>query len=140
MLDKLLANTAQIGGCMEWNGCYNTDGYPRINWHGNTNGKVHRIVYQLFTGKNITGKVIRHICDNPKCINPKHLIEGSALDNIKDRVKRERTHNQVSFEEKDKILRLRYGHHLTYKQIADQLGIKYKRVEYIIKRHDTSLM
>ena len=51
----------------------------------NTNIKVHRYVYQLNTGEDITGKVVRHTCDNPKCINPSHLLSGTVADNNSDR-------------------------------------------------------
>ena len=33
---------------------------------------------------------VRHTCDNPPCCNPKHLLRGSQLDNIRDRVARGR--------------------------------------------------
>ena len=35
--------------------------------------------------------VIRHTCDNRKCINPEHLLLGTHQDNVKDRVKRGRS-------------------------------------------------
>lgn len=88
-------------GCMEWTGCLNTDGYPRVTYKGSSNGKVHRLVYALSTGENIEGKVIRHKCDNPLCINPDHLLSGTNTDNMSDRDARQRhgaaklTHDQV---------------------------------------------
>ena len=33
----------------------------------------------------------RHTCDNPSCINPEHLICGTAADNAADKVKRGRS-------------------------------------------------
>ena len=35
--------------------------------------------------------IIRHICDNPMCINPEHLIKGTHNDNVQDRVNRNRS-------------------------------------------------
>jgi len=33
---------------------------------------------------DITGKMIRHTCHNRGCVNPKHLIPGTHLDNMND--------------------------------------------------------
>lgn len=55
---------------------------------------LHRLVYceeNDVTLKDIEGKVVRHKCDNPRCINPKHLVIGSRADNNKDRADRDRS-------------------------------------------------
>jgi len=70
--------------------CLNTDGYPRAVIDGNNNAKVHRIVWELFNHRSAEGKVIRHTCDNPKCIKPEHLVLGTSQDNIKDMDNRDR--------------------------------------------------
>ncbi len=54
---------------------------------------AHRISYCLEHGldpKDIKGKVVRHECDNPKCINPDHLMLGTQYDNIQDKIRRGR--------------------------------------------------
>jgi len=84
-LDFFLSRVIQNNGCLEWTKCYNTDGYPRTTWNGHSNGKVHRIVYELYNKQDPTGLVVRHTCDNPKCINPNHLLLGTPTDNMRDR-------------------------------------------------------
>lgn len=130
-LEEILAYTEENGGCLEWIRCYNSDGYPRMGWKGSTNGKVHRIVYQLATGESIDGLVVRHKCDNPKCINPDHLELGTSVDNVQDRNSRGRTSNHVGQEEQRAAEALREAG-FTYQRIAETLGIKYKRVEWIL--------
>lgn len=130
-LEELLGYTDHNGECLEWTRCYNSDGYPRTAWNGSTNGKVHRIVYQLSTGESIDGLVVRHKCDNPRCINPDHLEVGTVIDNVQDRNERGRTHSHVETDEERAIIALR-GAGFTYQGIADQLGIKYKRVEWVL--------
>lgn len=74
--------------CIEWKGCLTPDGYPRRAYKGNRNTRWHRVVYCKAHGlelEDIKGLVVRHTCDNPKCINPEHLIIGTSQDNIRDR-------------------------------------------------------
>ncbi|EOE4442018.1 HNH endonuclease [Enterobacter hormaechei] len=49
--------------------------------------KLHRKAYCEDRGvslESIKGMVILHKCDNPRCINPKHLELGTQLDNVRD--------------------------------------------------------
>jgi hypothetical protein len=80
-------------GCIERiNGRINTYGYP-VAFSSKLFGDetLHRIVYRVFKGDILPGNVIRHTCDNPKCINPDHLLQGTHADNVADRVARGRS-------------------------------------------------
>ena len=48
----------------------------------------HRKVYYEATGE--WPEVVRHKCDNPRCINIQHLEGGTHLDNMGDMVRRGR--------------------------------------------------
>ena len=126
-----LKHTTPIGDCLNWTRCINTDGYPRAVRKGNCNLKLHREVFYDTYG--YYPEVVRHSCDNILCLNPQHLLPGTNLDNVKDRVERGRTHNHVSDEEVDKVFDLR-TQLKTYKQISETLNIKIRRVEYILTR------
>lgn len=39
--------------------------------------------------------VARHTCDNPRCINPEHLVAGTRGDNNRDRAERGRSAKKV---------------------------------------------
>ena len=70
----------------------NSKGYATIS-HRNKTVIQHRLVYTKHHNlpyEAITGKVIRHTCDNSRCINPEHLLIGTALDNVRDRQERNR--------------------------------------------------
>lgn len=84
-LNVILSNTINLNGCFIWTRCLNTDGYPRALMEGDANTKVHRVVYELHNKTSATGLVVRHTCDNPKCINPEHLVLGTSAENMKDR-------------------------------------------------------
>ena len=129
-LEQYLHNTKRfLDGCWEWKGCFNTDGYARAGNKHTSNIKVHREVFRLTYG--YYPEVVRHTCDNKKCINPHHLVGGSPEDNVRDRVDRGRTHNHVTSQEFSAVVELR-GMGLTMRDIAFVRDIKIKRVEYIL--------
>lgn len=45
--------------------------------------KAHRVALYLVNRK-WPGEAVRHICDNPPCCNPAHLIDGTQLENMAD--------------------------------------------------------
>lgn len=59
----------------------------------------HRVVYVTHNNlewQDIVGKVVRHKCDNPRCINPEHLEIGTHSDNMLDMYARGRNHNSYT--------------------------------------------
>lgn len=64
-------------------------GYPEI-WFNRKKYKMNRFIYQECFGEIPNSLVVRHKCDNRKCINPEHLELGTTKDNIDDMVSRDR--------------------------------------------------
>ena len=62
------------------------NGYGIINEGGKFgNAKyAHRISWQIHNGVIPDGMDILHRCDNPPCVNPKHLFVGTHQDNMRD--------------------------------------------------------
>lgn len=56
---------------------------------------LHRKVYYEATG--VLPEVVRHTCDNPRCINPDHLIAGTQKDNVRDMFSRGRAGDTRNF-------------------------------------------
>lgn len=72
-------------GCWEFQGYLNHKGYARttINYESTY---VHRYMYEYYNEIKLrSGECVCHSCDNPRCVNPKHLWLGTVQDNINDR-------------------------------------------------------
>lgn len=81
-------------GCWNWKGQKGTKGYGTFRYHagkGRNRGILcHRIAYTLTKGPIKQGECVLHSCDNRLCCNPDHLRVGTNIDNIRDRLERNR--------------------------------------------------
>jgi len=75
--------------CWNWTAYTDRDGYGRFKLNGAVE-RAHRVALQL-DGRDPTGNVARHTCDNPSCVNPHHLLLGTHEDNARDMVRRDRS-------------------------------------------------
>lgn len=79
--------------CIDHNQVGNKGGYGKGTYEGKRM-LLHRITYCFNNGVSpelIEGLVVRHTCDNPRCVNPRHLLIGTQQDNTQDRVDRGRS-------------------------------------------------
>lgn len=76
-------------GCWLWGGAVVTKGYGCLGFRGEIY-RTHRLSWILFRGKILEDYHICHYCDNPYCVNPDHLWQGTGYDNTLDMVKKKR--------------------------------------------------
>lgn len=77
----------ELGACWVWMGATDRCGYGLFFTH-KINGlsqykKAHRIAFENFSGHRPINKVL-HRCDNPPCIRPSHLFDGTQAENVRD--------------------------------------------------------
>lgn len=72
------------GKCWLWSGTKNQAGYGIFLLPGEIPVRAHRYAYEFFVGRIPRGKIVMHTCDNPPCVNPKHLRIGTRADNNRD--------------------------------------------------------
>jgi hypothetical protein len=78
--------------CVEHTTKGNAQGYGGTSYKGKAQ-RLHRLAYCKANSldiEDIKGIVVRHKCDNPRCINPEHLELGTHKDNMQDMTARAR--------------------------------------------------
>lgn len=78
--------------CWEWKGRRQKKGYGAFRMQ---NDNMHtwissRVAYWLYHGRQPGKLQVTHKCDNPPCVNPKHLVLGTPLDNARDMIDKSR--------------------------------------------------
>lgn len=88
-LNRFWSKVRKTRGCWLWTTGKDKDGYGKtcIN---RKDLRAHRVSYEITYGKIPKGMGVLHKCDNPSCVNPKHLFIGTAKDNAVDMMKKGR--------------------------------------------------
>lgn len=86
------------GDCWVWTAAPDTAGYGQFRFEGK-NVKAHRVSF--FFEHGYWPRIARHSCDNPPCVNPAHLLDGSYKDNTDDIYARERNYGLTASQVKE---------------------------------------
>jgi hypothetical protein len=126
--------------CWPWKGVLGKEGYGRCRRDGKTS-LSHRLAYKLHYGSIDESLQVYHKCDNRPCCNPKHLFQGTALDNRKDCVGKGRhqhgaTHHAAKLNEDwVRFIRVCAAEKIgSYKEIGDYFGIAAHTVWKVVTR------
>lgn len=101
---------------------------------------AHRLSY-FFKHHNLPDHLlVCHQCDNPKCVNPRHLFLGTAQDNRRDCIKKSRhavgeqqhTHKLKEHQIKE-IRMLRFQEGLECSHIAEGFKVSRQTIHKIVK-------
>jgi len=111
--------------------------------------RTHRLMWETINGRPVPrGLWILHHCDQPACNNPWHLYPGTAKDNTRDAVQRDRFphdpghpilrgealgHGKLT-EAKVRNIRARYAAGESNSVIAADLQVSRKTIYLVVKR------
>lgn len=131
-----------IGGkneCWIWLGACVPSGHGRVG----DNNKVlvaHRVSWELTNGSIPNNLFVLHKCDNPPCVNPRHLFLGTQTDNMKDMDLKGRrrwgtmeTHRKAKLN-KEKVLEIRnsFSTGSKKKDLAKIYGVQETTINQIV--------
>jgi hypothetical protein len=138
---QLQKHIKSSNGCWIFTGCLDRDGYGVFGHGRNKQVRAHRMSYEFYVGSIPNGALVCHACDNPSCINPKHLFLGSAKDNTQDMIKKGRkasckgsSHPLAKIDESDALwIKQQRQLSRSLKDIAKDLNISFQTVSSICK-------
>ena len=116
-------------GCWEWIGQKDSHGYGKFINNGREE-KASRVSYKFHSGTIPRGMNVCHTCDNPSCVNPKHLFLGTQKDNMIDACKKGRICSKLK--EKDvREIRSKRGDY-TRRQLAKKYKVSPDTIKSIM--------
>lgn len=82
---RFFSKVNKISSCWLWIGNTDSDGYGLFQLDGKQ-WRAHRYSQLISNGLDINKPIVMHTCDNPSCVNPEHLINGTIQENNLDKL------------------------------------------------------
>lgn len=127
--------------CWGWDGAKNIEGYGRFRFKGKLE-RAHAVSLSLVLG--YLPKYVMHLCDNPNCVRPSHLKEGTHGLNMRDAYSKNRRRDctpkgiacrQATFTEDEiRDIRHRYMSGQTQAFIGSVYNVQQAHISQIVRR------
>lgn len=98
----LYLKTRVVNDCLIYGGETQGNGYGRV-WTNEGRFLAHRLAWELNMGPIPDKMVIKHSCDERKCVNVSHLSAGTQKTNIREAVYKRRVDRMMPKKHADRI-------------------------------------
>jgi hypothetical protein len=128
-------------GCWIWRSTSSRNGYGMLRYGGEYVG-AHRAYFAHYVAPIPAGRVVMHVCDQPACVNPDHLVLGTVEANMVDKRLKGRAntlHGEANgwakFSSAD-VLRIfeQRAAGVTMKSLAAEYGVTSTAISHVIAR------
>jgi hypothetical protein len=126
LADRFWAKVLTGDGCWTWIGGRGKCGYGLI-LKDNHRLYAHRVSWELHYGPIPERMLICHRCDNPACVRPDHLFQGTQADNMHDCSLKQRISAKLTWAQVEEIRRLYAARQMTQVALAHKFGLKSHR-------------
>ncbi len=141
-LERFWEKVDTSGTCWLWRGFRNPKGYGTFWWKGRKLMATHAAWDIAYGALPEDGLRILHHCDNPPCVRPSHLWQGTPLDNMRDMIAKGRERHPVRYglrtwhklsEHDVRAIRSAYSSGgLTQEALASQYGVSRRLIGGIV--------
>ncbi len=121
--------------CWNWNSKKDRHGYGTFYIVDRKYVGAHRFSWMLANNLAIDSSVsIRHRCNNPSCVNPKHLIHGTQKENQIDMALSGRQHLQKLSKDDVLVIRSMFEQGVSKSLLASQYNVTRDNIHAIVIR------
>jgi len=126
--------TEKTRTCWIWTGAKLPAGYGNFHARGKR-VYAHRFSYELHKGPIPEGLYVIHKCDNPPCVNPKHLRIGTATENMHDMRRKKRGAPWAKLnKQKVRYIRQTLQYKMSVTAIARRYGVYPNAIDCMLAR------
>lgn len=130
-LARFWSKVEKSDGCWRWLGAVNNKGYGVLR-RSQKNYLAHRFAWFVEHGAWPSG-LLMHACDNPRCVNPRHLSIGTQRENCRDMARRGRAGSQVMTEPMAREALRRVAEGETHKSVATSMGVSKSAIHELVR-------
>lgn len=131
--------------CWPWLAGRFGDGYGafRLGGRGSLSARAPRAAWMFTYGDIPEGLLVCHHCDNPLCVNPRHLFLGTPKDNMLDMIRKRREvttpgeKNGMAKMDDGLVREIREAWSaggVTQRQLASRYGVNQSQISRVVSR------